>query len=131
MTADRLHIHIGGSFAFDANLILRAADRAKRGEPFEPASHISFENWPTFFRTMTPMRMELLQYIHSRGTVRSVRALAQGLGRDYRRVHDDVAALVEAGLVERRGTELMVFWDGVDADIDAPHAHDELSATGR
>jgi predicted transcriptional regulator len=128
MATESLHIHIGGSFALDADLILRAAGRAERGEPVEPASHISFENWPTFFRTMTAARIELLQYIHSHGTVRSVRALAQGLGRDYRRVHDDVAALAEAGLVERRGNELMVFWDGAEADIDALHADGQLQS---
>jgi predicted transcriptional regulator len=128
MDTNNLHIHIGGSFALDADLILQAAERAESGEPTMTESHISFENWSTFFRTMTAARMELLQYIHAHGTVRSVRALAQGLGRDYRRVHDDIAALVQAGLVERRGTALMVFWDGVAADIDSSLAPHELEA---
>ena len=66
-------------------MILEAAGRAQRGEPVEPECHISFENWPIFFRTMTATRLQLLQYIHSYGTVRSLRALALGLGRDYRR----------------------------------------------
>jgi predicted transcriptional regulator len=119
MAANGLQIHIGGSFALDAALILQAVERAEHGDAVEPESHVSFENWSTFFRTMTTTRMELLQYINSHGTVRSIRALAQGLGRDYRRVHDDVTILVDAGLVERRGNELMVFWNGVDADIYA------------
>ena len=85
MATNSPHIHIGGSFALDANMILEAAGRAQRGEPVEPECHISFENWPIFFRTMTATRLQLLQYIHSYGTVRSLRALALGLGRDYRR----------------------------------------------
>ena len=88
----------------------------------EPESHISFENWSACFRTMTTTRIELLQYINAHGTIRSIRALAQSLGRDYRRVHDDVTTLVEARLVERNSNELMVFWGGSDADIDAAHA---------
>jgi predicted transcriptional regulator len=128
MVANNLHIHIGGSFAADADRIPRAVDRAERGEVVVPESHISFENWSTFFRIMTASRIELLQYIDSLGTVRSIRALAQGLGRDYRRVHYDVAALVHAGLVEKHGNELMVFWDGIDADIDAPDARRELQS---
>jgi predicted transcriptional regulator len=128
MVANNLHIHIGGSFSADSDRILLAADRAERGEVVEPESHISFENWSTFFHIMTPTRIELLQYINSLGTVRSIRALAQGLARDYRRVHDDVTALVGAGLVEKRGNELMVFWDGVDADIEASDVRRELQS---
>lgn len=41
-----------------------------------------------------------------------MRVLAFALGRDYRRVHDDVEALEAAGLLER-GKE------GVRADYDA------------
>jgi predicted transcriptional regulator len=35
-----------------------------------------------------------------------VKALAEALDRDYRRVHDDVVALERIGLVERDGTAL-------------------------
>ena len=48
----------------------------------------------------TPRRLELLRHVHRQPT-RSVRALAQALGRDYRRVHEDVQALVDAGLLDR------------------------------
>jgi predicted transcriptional regulator len=41
-----------------------------------------------------------------------VRHLAASLGRDYRRVHDDVVALEGAGLLERDE-------DGLRADYDA------------
>jgi hypothetical protein len=46
--------------------------------------------------------------------------LSQAIGRDYRRVHGDVEALLAAGLIERRGTALATEWDGSDADIDVP-----------
>ena len=54
---------------------------------------------------MTPKRMALLRHLH-RHPARSVKALAESLGRDYRRVHDDVTALTAIGLIVRQGTTL-------------------------
>jgi predicted transcriptional regulator len=114
-----MHIHVGGSFADDARRILAATQRAEAGEPVEPEAHISFQDWETFFRILTPTRIALLRHVHAHGAP-SVRALSQAIGRDYRRVHGDVEAMVAAGLIERRGTALATEWDGSDADIDVP-----------
>lgn len=114
----RLVIHIGGSFADDAQRVLAAVARAERGEWATPESHISFENWETFFRTLTPSRIAVLRHIHTHRSP-SVRAVAQALERDYRRVHDDVAALMAAGLVERQGTILTTGCDIDQAEIEA------------
>jgi predicted transcriptional regulator len=114
---NRLHIHVGGSFADDARRILAAAAHAEAGEAVVRESHISFQDWDTFFRILTPARIELLRYVHAH-TVPSVRALSLALGRDYRRVHGDVTALLSAGLIERRGTALATDWDGSDADFE-------------
>jgi len=113
----KLRIHVGGSFSEDATRILAAAARAEAGQPIEPETHVSFENWETFFRVLTPTRIALLRYIHAHD-VPSVRALAQAVGRDYRRVHRDVEALAASGLIERRGTGLTTEWDADAADIE-------------
>jgi predicted transcriptional regulator len=47
---------------------------------------------------MTANRLELLRQV-DRMPARSVLALARALGRDYKRVHEDVEALVAAGLL--------------------------------
>ena len=112
-----LTIHIGGSFADDSRRILLAVERAESGERVEPESHVSFENWRTFFKVMTPSRLDVLRTVHAESP-RSVRALAQSLGRDYRRVHDDVAALTAAGLIERHGTALVVGWNPEKVEIE-------------
>jgi predicted transcriptional regulator len=62
--------------------------------------HLGFETFELFARVMTPRRLELLHQVH-RHPPRSTRALSIALGRDYRRVHDDVQALVAAGLLDR------------------------------
>ena len=114
-----MHIHVGGSFADDAKRILAAAQRAEAGDVAEPETHVSFQDWETFFRILTPTRIALLRHVHVHGAP-SIRALSQAIGRDYRRVHGDVEALLAAGLIERRGTALATEWDGSDADIDVP-----------
>lgn len=114
-----MHIHVGGSFADDAKRVLAAVARAENGEPVRPETHISFQDWDTFFRILTPTRIALLRHVHDHH-VPSIRALSQAVGRDYRRVYADVEALLTAGLVERRGTALATEWDGAEADIDIP-----------
>jgi predicted transcriptional regulator len=76
--------------------------RAERGELIveNAERHVGFENFAVFSRIITPKRLELLRHVH-RHPERSIRALAIALGRDYRRVHADVAALTAAGLLDR------------------------------
>jgi predicted transcriptional regulator len=49
---------------------------------------------------MTANRLELLRQVH-RTPTRSVLAVARSLGRDYKRVHEDVEALFAAALLDR------------------------------
>jgi predicted transcriptional regulator len=114
-----MHVHVGGSFADDARRILAAKQRTEAGNPAEPETDISFQDWETFFRVLTPTRIALLRHLHGHD-VPSIRALSQAIGRDYRRVHGDVEALLAAGLIERRRTALATEWDDSAADIDVP-----------
>lgn len=85
---------------------LLAADAAyDRGDAAEAEEHITFENIEGLLALMTPKRMALLRHLY-RHPARSVKALAESLGRDYRRVHDDVTALTAIGLIVRQGTTL-------------------------
>lgn len=80
--------------------LLEADARYNHGEHVEAEEHITFESLEGLLALMTPKRLELLRHLR-RHPARSVKALAEALGRDYRRVHDDVAALVRIGLVVR------------------------------
>ena len=64
---------------------------------------------------MSPKRLALLRHLHGR-PAKSVRALALALGRDYRRVHQDVEALAEAGLLERDSDGLRTGYDTVHVE---------------
>jgi predicted transcriptional regulator len=72
---------------------------------------------------MTEKRYELLRRLQRQPAV-SIRALARDLGRDFKRVHEDVTALEAIGLIEREGDLLRANYDEIHASIrlDAPAA---------
>jgi predicted transcriptional regulator len=115
---DTLQIHVGETMEQVAQRFLDGWARIERGEDVRE-KHVSFATWDVFIRTMTPKRLELLRHVH-RSPTRSIRALAQALGRDYRRVHEDVVALVDAGLLERDE-------DGLRAGYDSFHAETRIA----
>ena len=64
----------------------------------------------------SPRRLELLRHVRQHGAA-SVRGLAAALGRDYKNVHQDVAALELAGLLVRDGRKLTAPWDELQASV--------------
>lgn len=61
---------------------------------------LEFESPAALFRLLTPKRWELIERLQQLGSI-SVRGLARELDRDVKRVHEDVRALMEYGLVAR------------------------------
>jgi predicted transcriptional regulator len=106
-----IELHIGGSFADTAKRVADAWHRAETGESVSE-DHLTFVGWDAFSRTMTAKRLELLRHLH-RHPQTSISALAKSLKRDYRRVHEDVEILSEAGLIERDGTGLRAGYDEI------------------
>ena len=61
---------------------------------------LEFESPSALFRVLTPKRWELVERLQAIGPG-SVRGLARALGRDVKRVHEDVSTLIECGLIAR------------------------------
>lgn len=112
-----LRIHIGDSLETMGNRVLDAVRRFEAGEDVRE-DHLTFDSFETLARLLTPKRLELLRHLH-RHPAASVRSLAQQLGRDYRRVHEDVEALAASGLIDRdsQGTGLSAPYDAIEARI--------------
>jgi predicted transcriptional regulator len=90
---------VGGSLADDAAAFVDAWRRAETGETVSE-NVLAFESWDGLARVMTGERYRMLRHLHAHPEP-SVSALARSLGRQYRRVHGDVVALEDAGLVGR------------------------------
>ena len=95
----RLAIHVDESAEAMARRFIDAWHRAERGEAVEE-HHLSFESWAGLVGVLTPRRLELLRHLR-RHPAETIAELARAVGRDYKRVHTDVAALAAAGLVDR------------------------------
>lgn len=101
---------VGGSLEEAARRVAEAWHRAERGETVETEDNVTFASWSALASAMSDKRHELLKHLH-RHPAPSLRALARELGRDYKRVYEDVAVLESVGLVERDQ-------DGLRADYD-------------
>jgi predicted transcriptional regulator len=108
-------IIVGGGLEEDAAAFLDAWHRAERGENVDE-NVLAFESWEALASVLTGERYRLLRHIHAHPEP-SVSALARSLGRQYRRVHADVAALEQAGLVDRSEGQVRTKIDRITAEI--------------
>ena len=75
-----LQVRVGGAIESEASRrFVDAWHRAEKGKRVRER-HLVFENWETLMRVLTGKRTELLGYL-KRNEVRSIRALANALGR--------------------------------------------------
>jgi predicted transcriptional regulator len=106
---------VGGSLAEDVAAFLDAWRRAEQGENVDETV-LAFESWEGLASVLTGERYRLLRHVHAHPEP-SVSALARSLGRQYRRVHADVAALEDAGLLDRSNGEVRAKVDRITAEI--------------
>jgi len=92
--------------------------RLDKGLPVnKPVYRLYFENLTTLWRTLTPKRIELMQFLREHGPL-SIRKLAADLKRDYKNVHSDIKELVAVDLVKATSDDRYeVPWDEIDMKI--------------
>jgi predicted transcriptional regulator len=109
-------IEIGGTAADDGAAFLAAWRRAEAGDQAEDRV-LAFESLDAFLALVSPERLRLLRHVRA-SPEPSVSALARALHRAYRRVHGDVTALAEAGLLDRTGGAVRATADRLTATAD-------------
>jgi len=114
MNEVKLHVEDIEAFMKRTKEMARKLDR---GERRRGKAHLSFENMESLLRVLTPNRWVLLRTLRGSGAT-SIRALAKSLERDYRGVHADVMALIEAGLIDRdESGSISVPWSRITAEM--------------
>ena len=113
--SEDVRVIVGRTAEDVAASFLDAVARAERGETVCERV-LSFESWEGLAAVMTGERYRLLRHLHAHPEP-SVSALARALGRQYRRVHADVAALEDAGLVAREPGAVRATADAIRAEI--------------
>ncbi len=89
--------------------------RAEQGEEVDEV-HITFPDLESLLEALTPKRLDLLRLVH-REPQKSVKALAERLARDYKRVHEDVVILESSGLISRDSHGVRVPYDVMKAEL--------------
>ena len=120
---DEVTVIIGGSAEEMGRRFIERWKRAEDGDrtPAEPV--LIFKDLKTFKSVISDQRVALLEALFRSGNAPSIRALARTLDRDYRRVHDDVRALIDVGLIRRQDTTLVPAVRGVRLSLSfAPDA---------
>jgi predicted transcriptional regulator len=97
---EKLNIEVGSSLRSVLAEVGAAWKAAEAGEVVEPSRRLCFVDWAALCAVLTPKRYELLRHLRQQSEP-SIRALARSLGRDVKRVHEDVTALEELGLIHR------------------------------
>ncbi|MBN2886411.1 MAG: transcriptional regulator [Chromatiaceae bacterium] len=83
----------------DWRAALRAGGHAAQADRYQGET-LNFETAAALFGRLTERRWALVQALLGAGEL-SVRELSRRVGRDVKRVHEDVVVLAELGLVER------------------------------
>lgn len=110
----KIQLHVGTPQEMGQRFV-SAWHRARRGERVRE-THLTFPDLPALLNALTPKRLELLRALHAQPAP-SIRALAQRLGRDYKRVHEDVETLAASGLLDRQPDGLRAPYDAIAAEM--------------
>jgi len=98
--------HLTITLSPDWKSALRAAGaRARKGveEGRYQGEFLNFETPGQFFGRLTERRWAIVRAMQGAGPM-SQRELARRVGRDVKRVYEDVQALLELGLIEKTGS---------------------------
>jgi predicted transcriptional regulator len=110
----RVRVHVG-TLEDMGQRFVSAWHRLEKGEKVRER-HLTFPDLPALLNALTPKRLELLRDVH-RNPAPSVKALAERLGRDYKRVHEDVETLTASGLLSRENGTLSAPYDAITAEM--------------
>ena len=99
---------------------LRAAARKATSKSYQ-GEELNYETAAVFFSKLTQRRWELISALQGQGTI-SIRELARRSERDVKRVHEDVATLIELGIFEREASGIACPFDLIHVDFEIARA---------
>jgi predicted transcriptional regulator len=110
----RVTVHVG-TLQNMGKRFVSAWHRLERGEKVHE-QHVTFPDLSSMLNALSPKRLELLRNVH-REPAPSVKALAERLGRDYKRVYEDVQTLTASGLLQRDEGRVSAPYDAITAEM--------------
>jgi predicted transcriptional regulator len=97
---------------------MQRVDDLLRSGRADPVPRINFVSWEIFHRVLAPNRMAILQVMAGAGAL-SIREVSRRVGRDFKGVHGDVAALLASGLLHKTDDGQIEFpYDKIHFDFE-------------
>ena len=118
-----------GALVQAASEVAAAWKAAALGEAVAPTDRLYFTDWAALCAVLTPKRYELLRHLRATPAP-SVRALARALERDVKRVHADVVAMEELGLLSRDPFTGEITTGIDEIALDDPHRPPDTGGMG-
>ena len=116
-----LHVTVGESLASNLARARSAMEALQRGKTPKPHFGVGFAQVGQMLAVFTPKRWELIARLRETGPLTTAE-LARKLGRDYKNVHADVAALCEWLAVQRtEDGRVHVPWSEIVVDMKLPN----------
>jgi predicted transcriptional regulator len=116
-----LRVRVGEDVHANLARAREAMEALQQGKRPKPHFAVGFAQVGQMLAVFTPKRWELIAKLREIGPV-TTSHLARALGRDYRNVHADVAALSEWLAVQREDDgRVSVPWTEIIVDMKLPH----------
>lgn len=94
----------------------RYMEAALEGDEQHKGNYITFLDWNSLWKTLSPKRMHILHCMTGAGEL-SIREVARRVERDVKAVHTDLQALLACGIVDK-GTAGVIFpYDQIHFDF--------------
>jgi predicted transcriptional regulator len=77
----------------------------------------SFSSYEAMHKTLSPKRLEIVRVMSGQGKL-SYREVARRVERDFKGVHNDLTALIKAGLVDREEDGVVFPYDTIHFDFN-------------
>lgn len=96
----------------------KAAMKAlEAGKAVQAQESLSFPTWEALHRILTPKRLAIIEALAGMGTM-SAREVSRIVDRDFKNVHTDIEALVNAGVIEKTAKGVEFPYDGLHLEMD-------------
>jgi predicted transcriptional regulator len=96
---------------------LRAVASAMKNNRPEATPGLSFPTYDLMHRVLAPKRLDIIRAMAGQGLL-AYREVARRVGRDYKGVHNDITALIKAGVIEREKDGVVFPYETIHFEFD-------------
>lgn len=97
--------------------VRRGVLHAMKSVSAESSAGLSFLSYEAMHRVLSPRRLDIVKAMTGRGPL-SIREVARLVERDFKGVHTDVSALIEAGVIDRDGRKIEFPYEALHVEFD-------------